>query len=79
MAIPVEKLEMKKEEAIAMGAEAMFIDKYGDIVTVYKIGDVSLELCGGPHVSNTSELGKFKLKKEEASSAGVRRIKAILE
>ena len=79
MAIPVEKLEMKKEEAIAMGAEAMFIDKYGDIVTVYKIGDVSLELCGGPHVANTSELGKFKLKKEEASSAGVRRIKAILE
>lgn len=79
MAIPVQKLEMKKEEAIAMGAEAMFIDKYGDIVTVYKIGDLSLELCGGPHVSNTSELGKFKLKKEEASSAGVRRIKAILE
>ena len=79
MAIPVEKLEMKKEEAISMGAEAMFIDKYGDIVTVYKIGDISLELCGGPHVSNTSELGKFKLKKEEASSAGVRRIKAILE
>ena len=79
MAIPVEKLEMKKEEAISMGAEAMFIDKYGEIVTVYKIGDISLELCGGPHVSNTSELGKFKLKKEEASSAGVRRIKAILE
>ena len=79
MAIPVEKIEMKKEEAIAMGAEAMFIDKYGDIVTVYKIGDISLELCGGPHVSNTSKLGKFKLKKEEASSAGVRRIKAILE
>ena len=78
MAIPVEKLEMKKEEAISMGAEAMFIDKYGDIVTVYKIGDVSLELCGGPHVSNTSELGKFKIKKEEASSAGIRRIKAIL-
>ena len=79
MAIPVEKIEMKKEEAISMGAEAMFIDKYGDIVTVYKIGEVSLELCGGPHVANTSELGVFKLKKEEASSAGVRRIKAILE
>lgn len=78
MAIPVEKLEMKKEDAIAMGAEAMFIEKYGDIVSVYKIGDISLELCGGPHVSNTSELGKFKIKKEEASSAGVRRIKAIL-
>jgi len=79
MAIPVEKLEMKKEEALSMGAEAMFIDKYGDIVTVYKIGNISIELCGGPHVKNTSELGKFKIKKEEASSAGVRRIKAILE
>ncbi len=79
MAIPVEKLEMNKEDALKLGAEAMFIDKYGDIVSVYKIGDVSLELCGGPHVKNTSELGHFKIKKEEASSAGVRRIKAILE
>ena len=79
MAIPVEKLEMKKEDAIAQGAEAMFADKYADIVSVYKIGDVSMELCGGPHVHNTSELGHFKIKKEEASSAGVRRIKAILE
>ena len=79
MAIPVERFEMKKEDALKLGAEAMFIEKYGDIVSVYKIGDVSLELCGGPHVKNTSELGKFKIKKEEASSAGVRRIKAILE
>ncbi len=78
-AIPVEKLEMKKDKAIAMGAEAMFIEKYGDIVTVYKIGDISLELCGGPHVANTKELGHFKIKKEESSSSGVRRIKAILE
>ena len=78
-AIPVEHLEMKKEDAIREGAEAMFIEKYGDIVSVYKIGDVSLELCGGPHVSNTSELGHFKIKKEESSSSGVRRIKAILE
>lgn len=78
-AIPVKRLEMKKEEAIAMGAEAMFIDKYGDVVTVYKMGDVSIELCGGPHVSNTKELGHFKIKKEESSSSGVRRIKAILE
>ena len=77
--IPVEHLEMKKEEAIAMGAEAMFADKYGDIVSVYKIGDVSLELCGGPHVTNTKELGTFKIKKEESSSSGVRRIKAVLE
>ena len=78
-AIPVEHMEMKKDEAIKMGAEAMFIEKYGDIVSVYKIGDVSLELCGGPHVTNTSELGHFKIKKEESSSSGVRRIKAILE
>ena len=78
-AIPVEHMEMKKDEAIKMGAEAMFIEKYGDIVSVYKIGDVSLELCGGPHVHNTSELGHFKIKKEESSSSGVRRIKAILE
>ena len=78
-AIPVENFEMKKEEAIEQGAEAMFIEKYGDIVSVYKIGDVSLELCGGPHVKNTSELGHFKIKKEESSSSGVRRIKAILE
>ena len=79
MAIPVEKLEMKKEDAVKMGAEAMFMDRYADIVTVYKIGDVSLEVCGGPHVKNTSELGKFKIKKEASSSAGVRRIKAVLE
>ena len=77
-AIPVEKLEMKKEEAVASGAEAMFIEKYADIVSVYKIGDVSLEICGGPHVKNTSELGHFKIKKEESSSSGVRRIKAVL-
>ena len=78
-AIPVEHLEMKKDEAIRLGAEAMFIEKYGDIVSVYKIGDKSLELCGGPHVQNTSELGHYKIKKEESSSSGVRRIKAILE
>ena len=78
-AIPVEHVEMNKEEAIAQGAEAMFIEKYGDIVSVYKIGDKSLELCGGPHVSNTSELGHFKIKKEESSSSGIRRIKAILD
>lgn len=71
--------EMKKEDAIKSGAECMFIEKYPDIVKVYSIGDVSKELCGGPHVNNTNELGKFKIIKEEASSAGVRRIKAILE
>ena len=75
----VERFEMKKEEALSLGAEAMFLDKYGDIVTVYKIGDFSIEFCGGPHVENTGILGHFKIKKEEASSAGVRRIKAVLE
>ena len=70
---------MSKEQAIASGAECMFIEKYPDIVTVYTIGDVSRELCGGPHVKNTRELGEFKIIKEEASSAGVRRIKAILK
>ncbi len=78
-AIPVTVEEMKKDEAVKSGAECMFIEKYPDVVTVYTIGNVSKELCGGPHVKNTSELGKFKIKKEEASSAGVRRIKAILE
>lgn len=77
--ILVEKLEMSKDEAIKSGAECTFIDRYPDIVTVYKIGDVSMELCGGPHVSHTGELGEFKIKKEESSSAGVRRIKAILK
>ena len=74
----VSKTEMKKEEAIKSGAECMFIEKYPDIVTVYTIGNVSKELCGGPHVKNTNELGHFKIKKEESSSAGIRRIKAIL-
>lgn len=77
--ILVEKLEMSKDEAIKSGAECTFIDRYPDIVTVYKISDVSMELCGGPHVNHTGELGHFKIKKEAASSAGVRRIKAILE
>ena len=71
--------KMTKEDAINSGAECMFIEKYPDIVTVYSIGNISKELCGGPHVKNTSELGHFKIIKEEASSAGVRRIKAILE
>ena len=77
--LDVRAQEMAKEDAIKSGAECMFIEKYPDIVTVYSIGDISKELCGGPHVKNTSELGHFKIKKEEASSAGVRRIKAILE
>ncbi len=77
--IPVTVEEMSKQEAIDSGAECMFIEKYPNVVTVYTIGNVSKELCGGPHVQNTKELGHFKIKKEEASSAGVRRIKAILD
>jgi alanyl-tRNA synthetase len=71
--------EMTKEEALNIGAEAMFIDRYPDVVTVYSIGDVSKEICMGPHVKNTKEVGTFKIIKEEASSAGVRRIKAVIE
>ena len=77
--IPVTCEEMSKEDAIKSGAECMFIEKYPDIVTVYSIGDVSKELCGGPHVKSTKEIGEFKITKEEASSAGVRRIKAIIK
>ena len=77
--LPVTYKVMSKEEAISSGAEAMFIDKYGDEVKVYSIGDFSKEICGGPHVKSTKELGHFKIKKEESSSSGVRRIKAILE
>ena len=77
--LPVTVEEMPKEKAVEIGAEHMFIEKYPDIVTVYFIGDVSKEICMGPHVKNTSELGKFKIVKEESSSAGVRRIKAVLE
>lgn len=74
--LEVTKEEMSKEEAIKSGAECMFIERYPDVVTVYKIGDVSKELCGGPHVSNTKEIPHIKIKKEEACSAGIRRIKA---
>ena len=77
--LPVTKEEMTKQEAIDSGAECMFIEKYPDIVTVYSIGDVSKELCGGPHVKNTKEIGEFKIKKEESSSQGIRRIKAVIK
>ena len=76
--LTVTNTEMKKEDAVATGAEAMFIERYPDIVTVYTIGDVSKEICMGPHVENTKVLGHFKIQKEEASSAGIRRIKAVL-
>lgn len=71
--------DMSIEEAKKLGAVGLFEEKYEDTVRVYAIGDYSLELCGGPHVKNTSELGHFRIKKEESTSAGVRRIKAVLE
>ena len=77
--LPVICEEMTVEEAKKQGAIGVFDEKYGDKVKVYSIGDFSKEICGGPHVSNTSELGRFRILKEQSSSAGVRRIKAKLE
>jgi len=71
--------EMSVDDAKASGAIGLFTEKYGDKVKVYSIGDFSKEICGGPHAKNTSELHHFEIKKEESSSAGVRRIKAILD
>lgn len=69
---------MTLEEARQKGAIALFAGKYEQQVKVYKIGDFSMEVCGGPHVENTRELGTFKIKKEQSSSSGVRRIRAVL-
>jgi alanyl-tRNA synthetase len=78
--IPVLMMELPKEKAKKIVTTLSFdLSKYGDVVKVYKIGDFSTEFCGGPHVKNTGELGHFKITKEEASSAGVRRIKAVLQ
>lgn len=77
--LPVVCKEMTKDQAVKIGAEMEFGQKYPDKVTVYFVGDYSKEFCGGPHVKNTKEVGKFKIVKEEASSAGVRRIKAVVE
>lgn len=77
--LPVTCEEMTLEEAKESGAMGLFESKYGEKVKVYTIGDFSKEICGGPHVTHTGELGHFKIKKEESSSSGVRRIKAILE
>jgi alanyl-tRNA synthetase len=76
--IEVEKKTTSVEEAKAEGAMALFGAKYGEMVTLYSIGGVSKEICCGPHVSNTKELGGFKILKEQSSSAGVRRIKAVI-
>lgn len=76
--LPVICEEMSIEQATAQKATGLFTEKYGNIVKVYSIGDFSKEICGGPHVNNTSELGHFKIVKEESVSAGIRRIKAVL-
>jgi alanyl-tRNA synthetase len=77
--LPVECEEMTVDAAKEKGAIGVFADKYGEKVKVYNVKGISMEICGGPHVESTGKLGKFKIKKESASSAGVRRIKAILE
>jgi len=76
--IPVVCEELSYEEAKSRNAIGVFEDKYGDVVKVYSIGDVSIELCGGPHVQKTGDIGGFKIKKEESSAAGIRRIKAVV-
>jgi alanyl-tRNA synthetase len=75
---PITVETMDFEAAKAKGATALFAGKYGEQVKVYSMGDFSMEVCGGPHAANTSELGGFKIQKEESSSAGVRRIKAVI-
>lgn len=77
--LPIKKESMTLEEAINLGAQAEFGTKYPDVVFVYFVGDYSKEICMGPHVENTKELGSFKIIKEQSIAAGVRRIKAILE
>lgn len=75
----VERMEMPLNDALAMNAQAEFGVKYPDMVSVYKVGGFSLELCGGPHVKHTGELGHFRIIKEESAAAGIRRIKAVVE
>jgi alanyl-tRNA synthetase len=87
-ALPVTREEISIEDARTRGAMGLFTDKYGDKVSIYRIGEgknkgdtdlFSIEMCGGPHIENTGNMGTFKIQKEEAVSAGVRRIKAVLE
>ncbi len=76
--LSVKKSIMELSEAQKKGAMALFGEKYDNLVSVYEIDGFSLEVCGGPHVENTNELGTFKIQKEQSSSSGIRRIKAIL-
>jgi alanyl-tRNA synthetase len=77
--LPVKKELMSPEEADKLGAIGLFREKYGDKVSIYKVGGYSTEYCGGPHVEHTSRVGKFKIIKEEALGAGQRRIRATLD
>ena len=77
-AIPVERVEMVLKDAKCNGAYGIHKAEDDEIVAVYKIGDVDFQICGGPHANNTSELVNFKIAKQEAVSAGVRRIKAVI-
>ncbi len=77
--LPITMEMMTLEDAQSAGALAFFESKYGEQVKVYSVGDFSKEVCGGPHVERTSQLGRFKITKEQSSSAGVRRIRAVLE
>lgn len=81
--LPITWEEMTPEKAKELGAEGVFSHRYGDVIKVYTVGDkenpVSMEICGGPHVENTGDLGKFKIKKQENVGAGIKRIKAVLE
>ena len=77
--LPVHFEEKSVPEAKDAGAIGLFEDRYGDRVKVYVVGDYSMEICGGPHVRHTAQVGRFRIQKEEASSAGIRRIKAVIE
>ena len=77
--VPVVMEEMSVEQAKEKNFVGLFASKYGEVVKTYSIGDFSREICGGPHVENTGDLGTFKIAKEQSSSAGIRRIKAVLK
>ena len=80
MGLDVKREEMNVEEAKEQGATGIFDEKYGEVISVYSVGDYFKEICAGPHVNNTKEIkGKFKITKQESSSAGVRRMKCVLE
>ena len=77
--LPISMQVMKLQDALDSGAIALFGEKYQEDVKVYSIGDYSREVCGGPHAGRTGELGRFRIVKEQSSSGGVRRIRAVLE